>query len=100
MQVTLDANDGYWRGKPPFKTVVFRAVPDVSTRVADLKTSRADLIRLLPPDEAIALKKEPDLSVMTVPTERVGYSFMNAQSGATADPVCARRSLMPSTSRG
>jgi peptide/nickel transport system substrate-binding protein len=85
VQVTLDANDSYWRGKPPFKTVVFRAVPDVSTRVADLKTSRADLIRLLPPDEAIALKKDPDISVLTVPTERVGYLFMNAQSGATAD---------------
>ena len=42
----LDANDGYWRGKPPFQTVDFRAVPDVSTRVADLRTGRADLIRL------------------------------------------------------
>ncbi len=81
VQVTLDANDGYWRGKPPFKTVMFRAVPDVSTRVADLKTSRADLIRLLPPDEAIALKKEPGISVLTVPTERVGYSVHQCAVG-------------------
>ena len=85
VQATLEANESYWRGKPPFKTVVFRAVPDVSTRIADLKTSRADLIRLVPPDEAIALKKEPGINVLTVPTERVGYMFMNAQAGATAD---------------
>src|SRR4029453_5812555 len=45
----------------------------------------ADLIRLVPPDEAIALKKEPGINVLTVPTERVGYMFMNAQAGATAD---------------
>ena len=37
VQVTLEANDTYWRGKPPFRTVVFRAVPDVATRVADLQ---------------------------------------------------------------
>ncbi|SEF44403.1 ABC transporter substrate-binding protein [Bosea lathyri] len=85
VQATVDAVDTYWRGKPPFKTVVFRAVPDVSTRIADLKTGRADLVRLLPPDEAIALKKEPALNVLTVPTERVGYMFINAQAGPTTD---------------
>jgi peptide/nickel transport system substrate-binding protein len=92
VQVILDANESYWRGKPPFKTVIFRAVPDVSTRVADLKTGRADLIRLLPPDEAIALKSDARLAVLTVPTERVGYLFINAQAGPTAD-VRVRRAI-------
>jgi peptide/nickel transport system substrate-binding protein len=92
IQVTLDANESYWRGKPPFKTVIFRAVPDVSTRVADLKTGRADLVRLLPPDEAIALKSNARLAVLTVPTERVGYLFINAQAGPTAD-VRVRRAI-------
>ncbi|MBI3516014.1 MAG: peptide ABC transporter [Proteobacteria bacterium] len=85
VQAVLDANGTYWRGKPPFKTVTFRAVPDVSTRIADLKTGRADLIRLLPPDEAIALKSDARLAVLTVPTERVGYLFINAQAGPTTD---------------
>jgi peptide/nickel transport system substrate-binding protein len=85
VQVTLDANEGYWRGRPPFRTVIFRAVPDVSTRIADLKTGRADLIRLLPPDQAIALKGDARLTVLSVPTERVGYLFINAQAGPTAD---------------
>jgi peptide/nickel transport system substrate-binding protein len=92
VQVRLDANDGYWRGKPPFKTVIFRAVPDVSTRVADLKTGRADLIRLVPPDEAIALKSNGRLAVLTVPTERVGYLSINALAGPTAD-VRVRRAI-------
>ena len=92
VQVTLDANASYWRGKPPFGTVIFRAVPDVSTRVADLKTGRADLIRLLPPDEAIALRSDARLAVLTVPTERVGYLFINAQAGPTTD-VRVRRAI-------
>jgi peptide/nickel transport system substrate-binding protein len=85
VQSVLEANESYWRGKPPFQTVVFRVVPDVSTRVADLKTGRADLIRLLPPDDAMALRSDPRISVLTVPTERVGYLFMNAEAGPTAD---------------
>jgi len=85
VQVTLDANDGYWRGKPPFKTVVFRAVPDVATRVANLKTGNADLIRLLPPDDAVALKSDARLAVLSVPSERVGYLFINSQAGPTTD---------------
>jgi peptide/nickel transport system substrate-binding protein len=92
VQVVLDANESYWRGKPPFKTVIFRTVPDVSTRVADLKTGRADLIRLLPPDEAIALNRDARLAVLTVPTERVGYLFINAQAGPTTD-VRVRRAI-------
>jgi peptide/nickel transport system substrate-binding protein len=92
VQVTLDANESYWRGKPPFKTTIFRAVPDVATRVADLKTGRADLIRLLPPDDAIALKSDARLAVLTVPTERVGNLFINAQAGPTVD-VRVRRAI-------
>jgi len=85
VRATLDANDSYWRGKPPFKTVVFRAVPDVSTRVADLKTGNADLIRLLPPDDAVALRSDARLAVLSVPSERVGYLFVNSQAGPTTD---------------
>jgi peptide/nickel transport system substrate-binding protein len=85
VETVLDANDGYWRGRPPFRTVVFRVVPDVSTRIADLKTGRTDLIRLLPPDDAIALQSDPRVNVLSIPTERVGYLFMNAEAGPTTD---------------
>lgn len=85
VQAVLDSNDTYWRGKPPFKTVTFRAVPDVATRIADLKTGRADLIRFVPPDDAIAMKSDQRVKVLTVPTERVGYMFINAQAGPSAD---------------
>jgi peptide/nickel transport system substrate-binding protein len=92
VQATLAANDSYWRGKPPFRTVTFRVVPDVSTRVADLRTGRADIVRQLGPDEAVALKSEQQLKVLSVPTERIGYMFINALSGPTAD-VRVRRAI-------
>lgn len=92
VQTTLQANEAYWAGKPPFRTVVFRVVPDVATRVADLRTGRADIVRQLGPDEAAALKKEQQLRVLASPTERIGYMFVNAQAGPTAD-VRVRRAI-------
>ena len=84
-QAVLDANDAYWRGKPPFHTVTFRAVPDATTRIADARSGRADISRGLNPDDAASLKGERDLKVLAGPTERVAYLFVNAQAGPTKD---------------
>ena len=81
----LVANDGYWRGKPPFRTATFRAVPDEATRVADLRAGSVDIARQLTPDDAEALKGDPRLQVLAGPTERIGYLFVNAQWGPTKD---------------
>ena len=44
-ELVLEANDGYWRGVPKVKTVVFKPIPTESTRVAAVtrvrSTSRA-----------------------------------------------------------
>ncbi len=85
VQITLDAVPNYWRGTPPFPSVVFRAVPDTPTRVADLRAGRADLIRGLSPDDAEALKGEKSVQLLSVPTERVAYLSVNTLNGATKD---------------
>jgi peptide/nickel transport system substrate-binding protein len=92
VQSELEANAKYWRGKPPFEAVTFRVVPDVSTRVADLRTGKADLVRQLTPDEAAQIKSDGQLQVLASPTERIGYMFINAQAGPTAD-VRVRRAI-------
>jgi peptide/nickel transport system substrate-binding protein len=89
---TLEAMPNYWRGAPPFASVVFRAVPDVTTRVADLRAGRADLVRGLSPDDAEALKSERGVQLLTMPTERVAYLSINAVAGPTKD-VRVRRAI-------
>ncbi|KXF75191.1 peptide ABC transporter [Paramesorhizobium deserti] len=85
VETSLEAYDNYWRGRPPFENVVFRAVPDVSTRIADLKTGKADLVRDLPPDQASSIENDPNTQLLSVPTERVGYLYLNAEAGPTKD---------------
>ncbi|MDO9525092.1 MAG: ABC transporter substrate-binding protein [Gemmobacter sp.] len=85
VETELAAYDGYWRGTPPFPSVLFRAVPDVSTRIADLRTGRADLIREVPPDQATSITGSAGAALLSGATERVGYLYINAEAGPTAD---------------
>ena len=85
VQSVLDGVDSYWRGKPPFRTVTFRAVPDGPTRIADLRTGRADITRGLSPDDAESLKSDKFLQLLPVATERVAYLFINTLATPTKD---------------
>jgi peptide/nickel transport system substrate-binding protein len=98
VRVTLAATESYWRGRPPFKTVTFQMVPDTATRIANLKTGRADIIRQLNPDDAASLKGESRLQILSGPTERTGYLFINALAGPTKD-VRVRRAIAHAINR-
>src|SRR5262249_27408796 len=92
VRIALEANDAYWRGKPFFKRLTFQPVPDAATRIADLRTGKADVARGLNPDDVAALKGDAQLQILSVPTERIGYLFINALNGATTD-VRVRRAI-------
>ncbi len=92
VRIDLEAQPNYWRGKAPFQKVEFRGVSDASTRIADLRTGKADIIRGVGPDDAPLIAKDANLQVMSVPTERIGYMFLNALHGPTAD-VRVRRAI-------
>lgn len=42
--IVLKAFDGYWAGKPPYETLIFRTIPEESARIAALITGEVDLI--------------------------------------------------------
>lgn len=71
--VRLEAFDGHWRGKPPFKHLVIRAIPEVATQVAELKTGGVDIIRNVSADLVPELRSHPATTVSTTPILRVHY---------------------------
>ena len=50
--VTLTANDAYWGGAPAIRDVVFRTVPEQSSRLFELRAGSVDLVPGLNPDSA------------------------------------------------
>jgi peptide/nickel transport system substrate-binding protein len=71
--IRLEAFDGHWRGKPPFKHLVIRAIPEVATQVAEVKTGGVDLIRNVSADLVPELKADPQTYVSSAPILRVHY---------------------------
>jgi len=71
--IRLEAFDAHWRGKPPFKHLVVRAIPEVATQVAEMKTGGVDLIRNVSSDLVPELKANPLTYVSSTPILRVHY---------------------------
>ena len=97
VRVTLAANESYWRGRPPFKTVTFQMVPDTATRIANLKTGRADIIRQLNPDDAASLKGESRLQILSVPPSAPAICSSTRSRDRPRTSACGAPSRMPST---
>src|SRR5207247_127636 len=77
--------DAYWGAKGQFPGVEFRAVPDQATRMADLRSGRADLIVTINSDHAKELKSDANTKVLSVLSERVAYFMLNSLSGPSSD---------------
>ena len=71
--IRLEAFDQHWRGKPPFKHLIIRAIPEIATQVAEMKTGGVDLIRNVSADLIPELKSHPQTYVSSAPILRVHY---------------------------
>jgi peptide/nickel transport system substrate-binding protein len=69
----LEAFNDHWRGKPAFKNLVFREIPEVATQIAELKTGGVDLIRNVSADLVPELKAHAQTYVTSAPILRTHY---------------------------
>jgi peptide/nickel transport system substrate-binding protein len=61
VELVMEAFEGYWRKMPSVKRVVFKMVPESTTRVAMLKRGEVDIAYLLEAPQAIEAKRDPNL---------------------------------------
>jgi len=62
-RLVLQRNDAYWGTKGRPRTLVYRAIPDATTRVTELLTGGVDLILPIAPDFIDKLEKTPQVTV-------------------------------------
>jgi peptide/nickel transport system substrate-binding protein len=79
-QVVLVKNEMYFEApeKPWFEKVVYKLVPDSSTRLALLQAGEVDISYVLPLEAMPDLEKDPNLTVISVPSTEIAYLGMNA----------------------
>jgi peptide/nickel transport system substrate-binding protein len=63
VELVMEAYEGYWRKMPSVKRIVFKSVPEATTRVAMLKRGEVDLAYLLDAPQAQELKKDPNFKL-------------------------------------
>ena len=63
IELIMEAYEGYWRKMPEVKRLVFKSVPEATTRAAMLKRGEVDVAYLLDPPQALELKRDPALKL-------------------------------------
>jgi peptide/nickel transport system substrate-binding protein len=69
--VVLEANEDYWGGRPAIDELVFRVVPEISTRVAELLTGGVDIAPGILPQDWERIEAEEGLQMVHYLTDRV-----------------------------
>lgn len=65
-QVVLEANEDYWGGAPEIKKVIFRSIPETSTRVSALIAGEIDIAVGVTPDEIERVESSDGIHLSTV----------------------------------
>ncbi len=64
VELVLEAFEGYWRKTPSIKRLVFRSLPDETTRAAALKSGEVDIAFLLSGPTAEDIRRTPGLRLV------------------------------------
>ena len=76
-RIVMKAKSNWWGGKVPFDQVVFRVMPEESSRIAALLAGEADLIAVFPPSELKRINDSGRASAGAVPSTRFMYVKFN-----------------------
>ena len=63
VELVLEASESYWRKVPSVKRLVFKSVPEATTRAAMLKRGEVDIAFLLEVPQAQEIKRDPNLKL-------------------------------------
>lgn len=86
-EVVMRADPNYWAGAPAIAELVFRPIPEASSRVAELITGGVDIITNLSPEAVPAVVASGQALALTVPSIRNIFIVLNVTGeGPLADP--------------
>lgn len=76
-EIVLEAFDDYYEGKPAIDKVIFRIIPESSSRVAALEAGEVDLITAVSTNQVERLEATDNITVTSKGTTRVVYFTLN-----------------------
>jgi peptide/nickel transport system substrate-binding protein len=87
-RIIFDANPNYWRpGLPLLERIIFRPIPESSTRVAAIRTGEIDIVNRLNDEQANSLMGVANVEVLRYPVDRVFYIAFNNLTTGVGQPT-------------
>ncbi|WP_462411479.1 ABC transporter substrate-binding protein [Neobacillus sp. Marseille-QA0830] len=87
-RLELVKNENYFGGKVKWDKVVFRTIPEASTRVSELLAGGVDIASSIPSTDVARIKDAEGKSIEKAPTRRVLQMIVRHTEGTvTSDPV-------------
>src|SRR5690606_22932851 len=72
-RIVFEANPDYWGGEVPIDRVVWRTIPEPSSRVAAIQNGEVDLTWEIPAIQVAILERTPGIDVQAGPSPRAVY---------------------------
>ena len=69
-QIELEANEQWWHGAPKIKTLIFRPIPEETTRMSALQTGEVDIATNVPPHLVKEIKNHQRVTIASAPSVR------------------------------
>ncbi|MEM6427848.1 MAG: ABC transporter substrate-binding protein [Deinococcota bacterium] len=87
-RVVLEAYADHWRGAPAYERVVFRAIPEDSTRVSELISGGVDIAMGVPAIDVPRIESAGGIEILPTPTPRVYLFLVNTgEDSVMSDPL-------------
>lgn len=90
--ISLVSNEDYWGGAPDVKSVLFRSIPEASTRIAALLSGEVHLADTVSADNAPVIERSNCCDIAVVDSNTVYYLTINS-SNEPFDDVRVRQAL-------
>jgi peptide/nickel transport system substrate-binding protein len=75
--VQLVANENYWGEKAKIDKLVFKVVPESSTRLLELQTGQVDVIKGIDPAQIEKIKSNEDLKMLSIAGANIAFAGIN-----------------------
>lgn len=92
VEIIFERNEQYWGPKPQVKKVVYKIIPEESTRAMLLEKGQMDIIWWIPSKDYAMLNAKKNLKVIGRPTIKANYIDMN-RSKPPFDNQLVRKAL-------
>lgn len=100
VQIVLEKFDEYWgEGKAAADKIIFKQVPELSTRIAGLRSGEFDIITEIPPDQAKAIENMKGVKVEGGPIQNIYGMFFDTTNDTMMQNPKFRKALTLSIDR-